>query len=255
MNCYRYYWMLYILIAVLPSFSFAKKTDAQQVREMIEQVNDAWQKNHAPEARSFWDYAAYHTGNMEAYFLTGKEEYRKYSEAWAEYNQWMGAKSNNKSEWKYKYGVKDDYVLFGDYQVCFQTYADLYNIMPENYKIKRAREVMEYQMSTPRKDYWWWSDGLYMVMPVMTKMYKITHNHRYLKKLYEYLCTSDSIMYDEEEGLYYRDAKYVYPKHKSLNGKKDFWARGDGWVLAALAKVLKDLPQLPQLLLPLQLFP
>ena len=96
-------------------------------------------------------------------------------------------------------------------------------------------------MSTPRKDYWWWSDGLYMVMPVMTKMYKITHNHRYLKKLYEYLCTSDSIMYDEEEGLYYRDAKYVYPKHKSLNGKKDFWARGDGWVLAALAKVLKDL--------------
>ena len=44
MNCYRYYWMLYILIAVLPSFSFAKKTDAQQVREMIEQVNDAWQK-------------------------------------------------------------------------------------------------------------------------------------------------------------------------------------------------------------------
>lgn len=210
---------------------------------MIEQVNDAWQKNHAPEARSFWDYAAYHTGNMEAYFLTGKEEYRKYSEAWAEYNQWMGAKSNNKSEWKYKYGVKDDYVLFGDYQVCFQTYADLYNIMPENYKIKRAREVMEYQMSTPRKDYWWWSDGLYMVMPVMTKMYKITHNHRYLKKLYEYLCTSDSIMYDEEEGLYYRDAKYVYPKHKSLNGKKDFWARGDGWVLAALAKVLKDLPE------------
>ena len=50
-------------------------------------------------------------------------------------------------------------------------------------------------------------------------------------------------MYDEEEGLYYRDAKYVYPKHKSLNGKKDFWARGDGWVLAALAKVLKDLPE------------
>ena len=34
-------------------------------------------------------------------------------------------------------------------------------------------------------------------------------------------------MYDEEAGLYYRDGKYVYPKHKSVNGKKDFWARGD----------------------------
>ena len=41
---------------------------------------------------------------------------------------------------------------------------------------------------------------------------------------------------------YYRDAKYVYPKHKTSSGKKDFWARGDGWVLAGLAKVLKDLP-------------
>lgn len=112
---------------------------------------------------------------------------------------------------------------------------------PTNLK-SHAREVMEYQMSTPQKDYWWWADGLYMVMPVMTKLYGITGNQRYLDKLYEYICYSDSIMYDNETGLYYRDAKYVYPKHRSANGKKDFWARGDGWVLAGLAKVLKDLP-------------
>ena len=101
---------------------------------------------------------------------------------------------------------------------------------------------MEYEMSTPQSDYWWWADGLYMVMPVMTKLNKITGNKKYLDKLYEYVLVSDSIMYDPEEGLYYRDAKYVYPKHKSANGKKDFWARGDGWVLAGLAKVLKDAP-------------
>lgn len=98
-------------------------------------------------------------------------------------------------------------------------------------------------MSTPNRDYWWWADGLYMVMPVMTKMYNITKNPLYLEKLHEYLVYADSIMYDEEAGLYYRDGKYVYPKHKSVNGKKDFWARGDGWVLAGLAKVLKDLPK------------
>ena len=49
-------------------------------------------------------------------------------------------------------------------------------------------------------------------------------------------------MYDGEANLYYRDGKYIYPKHQTPSGKKDFWARGDGWVLAALAKVLKDLP-------------
>ena len=213
----------------------AKPTEAEEVRKIIDKVNTYWQTHNKPEVRSFWDNAAYHTGNMEAYFLTGNETYRAYSEAWATHNEWKGAKSNNKAEWRYSYGESDKYVLFGDYQICFQTYVDLYNILPENHKIARAREVMEYQMSTPKNDYWWWSDGLYMVMPVMTKMYHVTGNQKYLDKLYEYIQFSDSIMYDAEEGLYYRDAKYVYPKHKSANGKKDFWARGDGWVLAGLA--------------------
>lgn len=101
---------------------------------------------------------------------------------------------------------------------------------------------MEYQISTPDNDYWWWADGLYMVMPVMTKMYNITNDSRYLDKLNEYWHFADSLMYDPEAHLYYRDGKYIYPKHKSANGKKDFWARGDGWVVAALAKVIADLP-------------
>lgn len=230
-------------LGLLPAVTFAKNDEAKEVRKIIDKVNQHWQAENKPEVRSFWDNAAYHTGNMEAYFLTGNEDYRKYSEAWAKHNEWKGAKSDDRSKWKYSYGESDEYVLFGDYQICFQTYADLYNIAPEEYKIKRAREVMEYQMSTPQNDYWWWSDGLYMVMPVMTKMYKITHNHLYLDKLYEYITYSDKIMFDKDENLYYRDAKYVYPKHKSVNGKKDFWARGDGWVLAGLAKVLKDLPK------------
>ncbi len=218
------------------------KSDAQKVRDIIQKVNNHWQANHPAEHNPFWDEAAYHTGNMEAYFLTGNEAWKNYSERWAEYNQWKGAKSTDRSNWKYNYGETDDHVLFGDWQICFQTYADLYRLLPDDKRIRRAREVMEYEMSTDRNDYWWWADGLYMVMPVMTKLYHITGNQKYLDKLYEYILVSDSIMYDAEEGLYYRDGKYVYPKHKSANGKKDFWSRGDGWVLAGLAKVLKDLP-------------
>lgn len=220
----------------------AKTESWEEVADIVCKVNDYWQTNHPEHGRAFWDNAAYHTGNMEAYILTRKPEYLEYSKAWAEHNEWKGAKSDNKEEWKYSYGESDDYVLFGDYQICFQTYADLYLIEPDSQKIARAREVMEYQMSTPNNDYWWWADGLYMVMPVMTKMYNLTKNPLYLEKLHEYLTYADSIMYDEEAGLYYRDAKYVYPKHKSVNGKKDFWARGDGWVLAGLAKVLDEIP-------------
>ena len=219
------------------------KDEAKEIVDIIYKVNNYWQTQNPEHGRSFWDNAAYHTGNMEAFFLTGDSDFMNYSKAWAEHNQWKGAKSDNKAEWKYSYGESDDYVLFGDYQICFQTYADLYNIEPDTQKIARAREVMEYQMSTDKNDYWWWADGLYMVMPVMTKLYKITGNPLYLEKLHEYWAFADSLMYDPEDALYYRDGKYLYPKHKSVNGKKDFWARGDGWVLAALAKVLKDLPE------------
>ena len=117
---------------------YAKNTEAEKVREIINKVNCQWQKNNSPKVRSFWDNAAYHTGNMEAYFLTGNDDFMEYSKAWAEHNQWKGAKSNNRSEWKYSYGESDDYVLFGDYQVCFQTYIDLYNILPENKPCTRS---------------------------------------------------------------------------------------------------------------------
>ncbi len=233
----RFFFLL--LISTLTS----RGQSSTEVREIIDKVNTYWQENNPKLGWAFWDIAAYHTGNMEVYKLTGNEQYLKYSEKWAEQNEWMGAKSNKKEEWKYSYGEKDDFVLFGDWQICFQTYADLYEINPQEYKIARAKEVMEYQMSTDKNDYWWWADGLYMVMPVMTKMYKITGNPLYLKKLNEYFQYAHSIMYDKETGLYYRDAKYVYPKHKTVNGKKDFWARGDGWVFAAFAKVIQDLPK------------
>lgn len=244
--------ILFIVLLGASAMKIADKSDdpripksKKEVARVIKQVNTYWQETNPEHGWAFWDVAAYHTGNIEAYKVTKNKDYLRYSEAWAEKNQWMGAKSNDKANWKYSYGEKDDYVLFGDWQICFQTYIDLYNLdkKKDENKIARAKEVMEYQMSTPNNDYWWWADGLYMVMPVMTKLYQVTNNELYLEKLHEYYSYADSVMYDPEAQLYYRDAKYVYPKHKTANGKKDFWARGDGWVFAGLAKVLQDLPE------------
>lgn len=209
---------------------------------VIKKVNDYWQTNNPNHGNAFWHRAAYHTGNMAAYKVTGTETYKEYSLAWAQHNEWKGAKSDNPSKWKYSYGETDQYVLFGDWQICFQVYVDLYNLNKDESKIARAKEVMKYQMSTPNNDYWWWVDGLYMVMPVMTKLYKVTGDDLYLSKLYEYFSFAKNLMYDSESKLFYRDAKYIYPKHKTNNGLKDFWARGNGWIFAALPKVLEELP-------------
>jgi len=219
-------------------------THEPSTADIIVRVNDYWQKNHSPQVRSFWDEAAYHTGNMEAYRLLGKAQWLAYSDAWARHNQWMGAQEKDPSKWKYKtYGEGHDFVLFGDWQICFQTYLDLYEITPDDYKIKRAIEVMDYEARQPQCDFWWWADALYMVMPVMTKLYKTTGEVKYLDKLYANYRWADELMYDTVAHLYFRDAKYIYPKATTRSGGKDFWARGDGWVLAGLAKVLTDMPK------------
>ena len=236
------------LITVLVSSFFIAcanhpKESKEDVLQIIEKVNDYWQTNHPNHGNSFWHHAAYHTGNMAAYEITNNDAYLNYSTEWAEQNKWMGAQSNDTINWKYSYGESDDFVLFGDFQTCFQLYTDLYKLNPDEKKIARARGVMEYQMSTPQNDYLWWADGLYMVMPGMTRLYKITENEQYLAKLYDYFSFARDLMYDNDDHLFFRDAKYIYPNHKSKNGKKDFWARGNGWVFAALARVLQDLPK------------
>lgn len=211
-----------LMLALLAAFGLQAKTwKTNEVRELVRRVNTYWQQNNKAEVRSFWDNAAYHTGNMEVYKLLKDKQMLDYSIRWAEHNQWMGATEADPAKWKYKrYGEGHDYVLFGDWQICFQTYIDLYVLLGDESKIKRAMEVMGYEADSKANDYWWWADALYMVMPVMTKMYRLTGDEKYLDKLYENLLYSDSIMLDQETGLYFRDGKYVYPKHKSANGKR-----------------------------------
>ncbi len=234
--------LFFALLFLLSACSPFGKEDPETVRALVVQVNDHWQNTHPDPGRAFWHQSAYQTGNMAAYHLTAKPEYLNYALAWAEKNQWQGATSNDTANWKYTYGEGPAYVLFGDWQICFQVYCELYALAPDTQKIERARAVMEYQMATEANDYWWWVDGLYMVMPVMTKLYQLTGNQLYLDKLADYFHYARDLMYDAESGLFFRDAKYIYPKHQTQQGQKDFWARGNGWLFAAIPRVLTDLP-------------
>lgn len=229
------------------------KPYAQQVKseeglntlKLIDKVNTYWQSHNKAECRGFWDNAAYFTGNQAVYELTGNQAYLDYALRFARHNNWKGATERNKSKWEYKtYGEGMRHVLFADWQICFQIYIDLYKLEHRAERLERALEVMTYQASTNERDYWWWSDALYMGLPIFTKLYTITHDQKLLDKQYECFLWTDSLLFDKEAQLYYRDAKYVYPKVKTAcNEGKSFWARGDGWVLAGLAKVLQDLPK------------
>ncbi len=268
-------------LIVVPMTARAAEYTAPEYKDVIatvEKVNDYWISEHKNSVgSSFWERGAYNTGNMEAYALTGIEEYRDYSIKWASANRWMGNyNTGDKSRWTWGYTGDQNGTgaLFGDWQTCFHTYADLYvfDDVKDPEKIARAREVLEYQMSKSEDGFWWWADGLYMVMPAMVKLHNITGNDLYLDKLYEYFKFARELMYDGPGGiptsaegyttsasikngaqysdpatytyLFYRDAEYVYPLNPIPGAEttKNFWARGNGWVFAALAKVLQDTP-------------
>lgn len=228
-----------------PVMNSLKSPEAQQTVELVKKVNNAWMMRHNAEVSGFWVHGAYMTGNMAAYELTGEKDYLDYAIRFARYNNWSGATEKDKSKWQYKtYGEGMQHVLFADWQICFQTYIDLYKIEHRAERIERALEVMNHQATMPDVDFWWWSDALYMGMPVFSKLYTITHDERLLDKQYESFKWTDEQLFDKDCKLYYRDGKYVYPKVKTAcNEGKSFWARGDGWVLAGLAKVLQDLPK------------
>lgn len=217
---------------------------SETVKDIITKVNDTWQTNNSYNVSSFWDRAVYQTGNMAAYFYTGNSAYRDYALAWAQHNKWYGSTGDDPTQWKYSYGEGSNYALFGDWQCCFQTYIDLYNSdenKPDS-MIARAKQVMSYMANQDTVAYWWWADALYMAMPVMTKMYKLTGDNIYLQRLYDYFSYARNLMYDETGYLFFRDANYIYPSHATTRGLPDYWSRGDGWVAAGLAKVLADMP-------------
>lgn len=237
--------MMFALALVAATAAFGAEKAA--VQSAMEKVNARWQSAHPlsgewkggayDEESPFWPKAAYHAGNMAAARVAHNDEWTAYSRKWAEGAKWQGAKGVDKAAWRSDYGEKPEFVLFGDWQACFQIYQELGG------NIDRAMEVFDHESSLERDDFIWWADGIFMVAPSITHIAKAKRDKReaYLKKLSDCWKYAKDLMLDDETGLFFRDGRFVYPKHQTASGKKDFWARGNGWVVAALARAMDDL--------------
>ena len=126
------------LLLLTAAFSSAFAQGKQDVINSIKKVNNYWQEHNSAQCRGFWDNAAYFTGNQAVYELTGEQKYLDYAIKWAEYNHWKGATQTDKRKWRYKtYGEGMDFVLFADWQICFQVYIDLYKL---EHRAERRKE-------------------------------------------------------------------------------------------------------------------
>ena len=88
---------------------------------------------------------------------------------------------------------------------------------------------------------WSWCDALFMAPPVWAGLSAVTGDPKYLDYMDKEWWSTAGYLYDKNEQLYFRDSNFF--GKKEANGMKVFWGRGNGWVLAGLARVLQVMPK------------
>jgi rhamnogalacturonyl hydrolase YesR len=87
---------------------------------------------------------------------------------------------------------------------------------------------------------WWWCDALFMAPPVLARMSALTGDPKYLAAADKEWRRTAARLWSPEHRLFLRDARFK--DRTSRNGQPIFWSRGNGWVLAGLARWLESTP-------------
>lgn len=235
-----------IILFVALGFGVVKAQDLPDKKETLKtvtKVNDYFMKKYADyrtpsfvknvtRPSNIWTRGVYYEGLMALYSVYPRDDYYKYAVDWSNYHEWgfrNGTTTRN----------ADDYC-------ASQTYLDLYNICPDPERIRKVKANIDMLVNTPQVNDWWWIDAIQMGMPVFAKLGKLTGKQKYFDKMwdmYEYTRNKhgENGMYNQKEGLWWRDQDFD-PPYKEPNGKNCYWSRGNGWVYAALVRVLDEIP-------------
>jgi rhamnogalacturonyl hydrolase YesR len=182
---------------------------------------------------NIWTRGVYYEGLMGLYKIDAKKQYLDYAVSWGEFHKWglrNGIKTRN-----------------GDDQCCGQTYIDLYLLDKKEERIRDIKASMDNLVNSDKVDDWSWVDALQMAMPVFAQLGVIYKDNRYYEKMFEmYDYTKnkhgDKGLFNPSEGLWWRDKDFD-PPYKTPAGKNCYWSRGNGWVVAALVRVLEVMPK------------
>jgi rhamnogalacturonyl hydrolase YesR len=124
-----------------------------------------------------------------------------------------------------------------DNQCAAQTFLDVYlqDPRPENaFMLSAAKQSFDVLLEKPipGRVEWWWQDALFMAPPTLARLALITGDARYLRVMHDMWWDTCDFLFEPKVGLMYRDDRR----------RENFWARGNGWVVAGIARVLQVLP-------------
>ncbi len=182
---------------------------------------------------NIWTRAVYYEGLMALYAIDADKRYYDYAIQWGERHRWSTA---------YQPITRN-----ADNQCCGQTYIDLYRIDNNPIYIQSIKENIDRMINSDEVGDWDWIDAIQMAMPVFTKLGVTLSDTRYFDKMYDlyshakYREGGDGL-FNPKDKLWWRDKDFV-PPYQEPNGEDCYWSRGNGWVVAALVRVLEELPE------------
>lgn len=217
----------------------SKKKVVEQLRVANEYFMNKWPdpgKNiitNKERRGNIWTRGVYYEGLMAFYKVDKQTQYYDYAVDWAQKHDWKPVRG-------------EVYTRHADNQNCGMTYIDLYRIDPQQVRIDAIRENIDSVIRSGRYDDWTWIDAIQMAMPIYVKLgvtLKDPKYFDYMYKLYHHIkyVEGGKGLYNAEDQLWWRDKDFV-PPYQEPNGQDCYWSRGNGWVLAALALVLQELP-------------
>lgn len=182
-----------------------------------------------------WKSSTFQLGMLEAFKVTGDSEYYRFVVEIAE-----------KYGYQVNFGADTDYL---DLATTMLVYSDLDAILRDDAKLTDALRNADYAVRKGTLNYSW-IDEIYMVSSSYQYLTARTGDPKYGKLDYDCYMRWRAKLFDTEEGLWYRDSKFIYnPNTKyvsssstpnvSPNGKKVFWGRGNAWVYVSLARNLR----------------
>jgi len=198
-----------------------------------------WQLNNRNKAPlNSWTNAAFYTGVFAAYETT-------HANGLLDSMMAMGERYNWLTPARYDHA---DNIAIG------QTYIDLYRIKKDRRMIQGTIDSVEKTKTVPGNEAkkhngitWWWCDALFMAPPTFAKLANTLNDPSYLVLCDTLFRQCYQLLFNKEENLFARDATYLWDEKgegkKEANGKKLFWSRGNGWVMAGLARLLEEMPK------------
>jgi rhamnogalacturonyl hydrolase YesR len=213
-------------------------TRPKDVAKAMRKVADWQLQRSQPYFDRLWTWSALYDGFIAASDSLGDP---KYSDAMLA----MG----KKFDWKLRANLDDHaHVPDADNQSLGQAYLDLYLQKKDPVTLQNTQQVLDFVLAAPRTSTipgkeiaWWWCDALFMAPPLWSRMYAATGDKKYITYLDEEWAKTSARLYDAQEHLYARDSSYL--TRTEANGKKIFWSRGNGWVMAGIMRTLPYLPK------------